>query len=64
MTDEQLDELMKRVAEGDDDAQQQIDTWIATALAPLCATPPLPDDVGWLNDESECCCSGEERVAA
>ncbi len=51
MTDDQLDELMKLAAKGDNDAQLLIDTWIARALAPLCTTPPLPDEVTWLDDE-------------
>ncbi len=64
MTDDQLNELMKLAADGDDGAQQVLDGWIAQALATLCATPPLPDEVTWLNDEPEWCCSGEEQLAA
>ena len=66
MTDDQLNELMKLAADGDSEAQQLIDSWIAKALARLSATPPLPDDVDWLNDEPECCClcTGEGQLAA
>ncbi|MDT3680306.1 MAG: hypothetical protein ROZ64_15895 [Burkholderiaceae bacterium] len=67
MTDDQLNELMALAAEGDSEAQQLIDSWIAQALAPLCATPPLPDEVtwlSWLDDEPECCPLCEERLAA
>ncbi len=64
MTDEQLEELMRLAAKGDNDAQLLIDTWIARALAPLCTTPPLPDEVSWLDDEPECCPLCEERLAA
>ncbi len=32
MTDHQLDELLLRAAEGDEDAQRRIDAWIAEML--------------------------------
>ena len=34
MTDEQLDQLMRRVEAGDDEAQALIDEWIEQALGP------------------------------
>ncbi|MFO1299892.1 MAG: hypothetical protein U1F17_05795 [Burkholderiaceae bacterium] len=41
MTDEQLDELMRRVETGDREAQMQIDAWIEEALGAVCATAPV-----------------------
>lgn len=40
-TDEQLDELMRRVETGDREAQMQIDAWIEEALGAVCATAPV-----------------------
>lgn len=44
MNDDQIDELLRRAAEGDLDAQTAVDAWIAEALGPLCTTEPLSDD--------------------
>lgn len=41
MTDEQLDELMRRVKAGDGEAQAQIDAWIEETLGAISATPPI-----------------------
>lgn len=41
MSDEQVQTLMHRAAEGDSEAQEVVDKWIADALGALCATPPM-----------------------
>lgn len=46
MSDRELNELMKRVAEGDHEAEEIIREWIARALS---------GDSGWLEDP-DCCC--------
>lgn len=46
VSDRELDELMKRVAAGDHEAEEIIREWIARALS---------GDTGWL-DNPDCCC--------
>lgn len=64
MTDGQLDELMRRVNEGDDEAQSQIDAWIEEALGAICATAPIGLEAEVVDPEElsdgVCCgsCSG------
>lgn len=59
MTDEQLDQLMKRANAGDDDALADIDAWIEQALGPLCVTAPIDSEVprpyAASSEESVCC---------
>lgn len=65
MTDQQLDELLRRVNAGDLEAQAQIDAWIEEALGAICATAPV-DYTAEIFDPEEvlattaCCgsCSG------
>lgn len=61
MSDEQIDELLQRAAAGDVHAQNQLDEWIARALGPLIATPPIAEArkgvvVGY--DQFKCSCGG------
>jgi len=65
MTDEQLDELMRRVETGDREAQVQIDAWIEEALGAICATAPFDRgadlvDPDSLSIKAVCCgsCAG------
>lgn len=64
MTDDQLDELMKRVNAGDSEAQAQIDAWIEEALGAVCVTTPVAREAEIVDPEelldSVCCgsCSG------
>jgi len=44
VTDEHLDQLMRRANAGDDDALAEVDAWIEEALGPLCKTPPIDGD--------------------
>lgn len=62
MSGDQIDELLQRAADGDNEAQARVDAWIAEALGPVCATAPMEalgrsgEVVGY--DQIECCCSG------
>lgn len=62
MTDEQIEDLLQRAADGDNEAQAKVDAWIAEALGPVCATAPLEptervgEVVGY--GQLECCCGG------
>lgn len=61
MTDDQIEDLLKRAADGDNEAQAKVDAWIAEALGPVCTTAPIEDTregeiVGY--DQLECCCGG------
>lgn len=65
MTDEALDELMRRVETGDREAQMQIDAWIEEALGSIRATAPIDQraeraDLDSLPVRTVCCgsCSG------
>lgn len=64
MTDEQLDELMRRVNAGDGEAQAQVDAWIEEALSAICATGPIDRSAQGADPEAlagvTCCgtCSG------
>jgi hypothetical protein len=62
MTDQQIDELLQRAADGEYEAQARVDAWIAEALGPVCATAPMeiPERSGTVigYDRLECCCGG------
>lgn len=64
MTDEHLDELMRRVNAGDREAQILIDAWIEEALGAICATAPIDHGAEVIDPEelsiTVCCgsCSG------
>lgn len=65
MTDEHIEELLKRAADGDNEAQAKVDAWIAEALGPVCATAPIDCDAEIVDLEelaaaADCCgtCSG------
>lgn len=64
MTDQQLDELLRRVNDGDEEAQTQIDAWIEEALGAICVTAPIDCEAEVVDPEvlsaTVCCgsCSG------
>lgn len=51
MTDERIEDLLKRADAGDYEAQRQVDAWIAEALGPVCATAPFDYDAEIVDPE-------------
>lgn len=67
MTDEHIDELMRRINAGDREAQILIDAWIEEALGAVCTSAPIDLGVEVIDPEelsvTVCCGSSSGAFA-